>query len=233
MGINYFLEPATAYVRGICESQSGYDLPDGWLRKALNDLSPAEMSDVVQFGVDAGLRLHRFKKSMGLRRVHRVLGILTSIQPEEVLDVGSGRGAFLWPLLETFPHLNVTSIDQSEVRAEMLDAVHRGGLDRLKAHQMDATSMRFPGQSFDVVTFLEVLEHIPDPQLALNEAVRVARRFVIVSVPSKEDDNPEHIHLFSKNSLAALFNKAGVNQVNFEYVLNHMIAVANLGKAQS
>jgi 2-polyprenyl-3-methyl-5-hydroxy-6-metoxy-1,4-benzoquinol methylase len=49
----------------------------------------------------------------------------------------------------------------------------------------------------DIVTLLEVLEHIPDVEKAV-AAVRMARKYVVVSVPSKEDNNPEHIHLLTK-----------------------------------
>ncbi len=76
---------------------------------------------------------------------------------------------------------------------------------------------------------LEVLEHIPKAQEALTQAVRVAKRFIIVSVPSKEDNNPEHIHLFNQDRLKAMFQTAGALQVRFDYLLNHIIAVAKVG----
>ncbi len=63
------------------------------------------------------------------------------------------------------------------------------------------------------------------------EAVRVARRFVAVSVPSKPDDNPEHIHLFDGRSLAALFREAGVSRVSIDHVLNHIVALAVVERA--
>ena len=75
---------------------------------------------------------------------------------------------------------------------------------------------------------LEVLEHIPQAEQALAEAVRLARRFVILSVPSHADDNLEHIHLFSRERLSRLLQEAGATRVSTEAVHNHWIAVANV-----
>lgn len=181
-------------------------------------------------GAEAGLRLHRFKRTFPLRRVNRVLGVLRGLWPAELLDIGSGRGAFLWPLLDEFAELPVTSMDHNIQRAADIHAVRRGGMSRLVALRGDACRMPFADDAFDGVTFLEVLEHIPDAQAALGEAVRVARRFVIVSVPSKEDDNPEHIHLFDGDVLTRMFENAGATRVNVDHVLNHIIVVASIGR---
>jgi 2-polyprenyl-3-methyl-5-hydroxy-6-metoxy-1,4-benzoquinol methylase len=86
--------------------------------------------------------------------------------------------------------------------------------------------MPFEDRAFDGVTALEVLEHIPDAGRALAECCRVARRFVIVSCPSRPDDNPEHIHLFDARDLARQFAAQGFAQVTTEQVLNHIILVA-------
>src|SRR5262249_61598016 len=61
--------------------------------------TPAEL---FRRGLEAGLRLHHFKRTAGLPRVRKVLGILRGLATTEVLDLGSGRGVFLWPLLDTF-----------------------------------------------------------------------------------------------------------------------------------
>ena len=42
-------------------------------------------------GIDAGLRLFRFKRNAELPRVRRVLGVLRGLGPQDVLDIGSGR----------------------------------------------------------------------------------------------------------------------------------------------
>jgi ubiquinone/menaquinone biosynthesis C-methylase UbiE len=111
-----------------------------------------------------------------------------------------------------------------------IQAVHDGGIPLLSASKQDVTTLTFADRSFDVVTMLEVLEHIPNTEEALAEVCRVARRCVIFSVPSKADDNPEHIHLFTEQRLRALLASRGVRQVNVSYVLNHMLVVATLTK---
>jgi hypothetical protein len=80
----------------------------------------------------------------------------------------------------------------------------------------------------DGVTILEVLEHLARPHLAAAEAVRVSRRFVVASVPSKPDDNPEHVRLFSGASLEGLLRDAGARSVRLDYVPGHIVAVARV-----
>ena len=110
-------------------------------------------------------------------RVRKTLGFLRSVQPENLLDVGSGRGVFLFPFLEAFPWVEVTSVDLLAHRAEFLQDLSRGGITNLRAEQGDICLQPFPEKSFDVVTVLEVLEHIPDVEKAVFAAVRMARRF--------------------------------------------------------
>ena len=59
---------------------------------------------------EAGLRMHRFKRTGELPRVRAVLGVLRGLAVTSLGDVGSGRGAFLWPLLDAMPGVQVTAI---------------------------------------------------------------------------------------------------------------------------
>jgi 2-polyprenyl-3-methyl-5-hydroxy-6-metoxy-1,4-benzoquinol methylase len=224
----YFAPLAAAYVRGALRGTS-HATNDHLFTQPLASLGERELVRLLEAGPQAGLRLHRFKRTMGLPRVARVLGVLRGLQPANLLDIGSGRGAFLWPLLDSFPDLAVTALDRAAHRVEMLRAVADGGVDRLAVCQADVTALPFTAGSFDVVTALEVLEHIPGVESAVREITRVAQRHVVVSVPSHADDNPEHLHLLSERDLERLFQAAGARRIGFQYVPSHLIAVISMG----
>jgi len=176
-----------------------------------------------------GLKPHRFKRSGELPRVRRVLGALAGLRPTELLDIGTGRGAFLWPLMDRFPELPVTCVDRLAHRVELLQQVRDGGIGLLTPMVGDVAALPFPDAAFDGVTILEVLEHLPKPEKAVAEVLRVARRFVLASVPSKPDENPEHLRLYTADTLTELFQSAGRPvAVRCEYLLNHIVAVVML-----
>ncbi len=208
MGI-YYTELAAAFVRG---------------RLRRSDLGDDEL---IALGRERGLRLHRFKRKQ-LPRVRKVIGILKGLRPAELLDVGSGRGTFLWPLLDAEPELPVTAIDLACHRVRDLVAVRAGGVNRLRSSRHSVLALGFADDAFDVVTALEVLEHLEAPQVAARELLRVTRRFVVASVPSKPDDNPQHIQCFSRDAFRDLFLEAGARDVAVDHVLNHRIAVVKV-----
>jgi len=205
----YYVPLAAACVRG-----SRPDAP------ALDD------EELVAWGRAEGLRLHAFKRNAELPRVRAALGALRGLYPTRLLDLGTGRGTFLWPLLDTMEHLEVVAVERDSYRADRLEAVARGGVHRLSVRRDDITALDLPDDSFDGVTALEVLEHLHDPAAAAREAVRVARRFVVASVPSQPDDNPEHIQLFSADDLTRLLTDAGAERVTVRSVRGHFLAVA-------
>lgn len=209
----YYVELATAFVLGRCPQLRG------------EALAPAAL---LERGRGEGLRLHKFKRNATLPRVAKVLGILRGLLPGELLDVGSGRGTFLWPLLHELPWLSVTALDADPRRVRDLGAVREGGVERLSVVHGDVSALPLPDAAVDVTTALEVLEHLREPSRAAAELVRVTRRFVVASVPSGPDDNPQHIQLFSPTRLRSLLLDAGARRVQIEHVPGHMIAVAKV-----
>ena len=221
---------AAAAVRGHAARQ-GLQLPPALGEKPLQALTEQDLAALLELGNVWGVKLYRFKRGHeNLPRVRQILGFLRSVQPESLLDVGSGRGVFLFPFLDGFPGVPVTSLDLLDHRVGFLEDIRRGGVDRLTALRADICACPLPEKSADVVTMLEVLEHIPDVQAAVTAAVRVARRYVAVTVPSKADDNPEHIHLLTKQVLTELFQNAGCARLHFSGVPGHLILTAAVGE---
>lgn len=220
----YDVRMMAAFVRGSLKRN------EPLFEMSLNDLTEADCAALLEVGRDAGLKTHYFKRHETLPRVKAVMGFLRGIQPESLLDVGSGRGVFLFPFMREFPWVPVTSLDILDKRVTLLNAIHDGGVVNLTALKASICDWDSPGGTFDVVTLLEVLEHIPDVQAAVKNAVRLARRYVVVTVPSKPDDNPEHIHLLTKPLLTELFGAAGCNRLQFDGVPGHLFMVASLDR---
>ena len=224
---------AAACVRGHALRGPACELPPPLAEKPLEALSGRELTEILNFGKAWGVKLYRFKRGHEtLPRVKQVLGFFKGVRPESLLDVGSGRGVFLFPFLEAFPDTEVTSLDLLDYRAAFLEDMHRGGIERLHPIQADIRTHPLAESSVDAVTLLEVLEHIPDVQAAVTAAVHAARRYVVVSAPSKPDDNPEHIHLLTKPVLTELFHNAGCDDLHFAGVPGHLILVAAVSREE-
>lgn len=137
------------------------DRTDKLLSKEIEELSEEELCAIVGAGQQAGLKLYPFKKgTKELPRVRRTIGFLYSIQFETMLDVGSGRGVFLIPFMKKFPWVQVTSPDLLDKRVTFLNELASGGFKQMHAEQKNICDQPYLDKSFDVITLLEVLEHI-------------------------------------------------------------------------
>ena len=108
-----------------------------------------------------------------LARVVRELG------PADILDVGCGEGYVLGALREEGIRCPLHGIDFSadaigSARSRVPDATFEVG---------DALALAEAGRRYDLVLMTEVLEHIPEPARMLPVLERIARRFVVTSVP--------------------------------------------------
>ncbi len=199
-------------------------LAAAYARGALGELA---LSDDEALLRATHLKLHRFKRTAQLPRVKAVIGALRGFGADRVIDLGSGRGAFVWPLLET-TELAVIAVDVLDYRALLFEHTRRGGIERVAGVRADLRSLPFADGAVPCVTALEVLEHLPDngPERAIAEAMRVASVAVIASVPSHDDNNPDHVQLFDARGLEQMFRDAGARRVSLDHVLGHAIVVA-------
>ena len=94
-----------------------------------------------------------------------------------VLDVGAGNGFLSHYLLEVFGR--VVAVDFS---ATILDMNPVG--ERVLG---DAGATPFATGSFDLVFCSNLLHHLRLPQLVVDEMARVARRFVVLSEPNRNN----------------------------------------------
>lgn len=98
---DFYLETAAAFVRGSVLQGLAADLPERLVQTPLEDLTETELAEILRLGEEAGLHLKKFKRDYAaLPRIHRSLSFLRAVAPESLLDVGSGRGAFLWSCLD-------------------------------------------------------------------------------------------------------------------------------------
>ncbi len=133
-----------------------------------------------------------------------ILGALQKIEFSSLLDVGCGEGRFLHEAAKRFPAQRLVGIDLS-ARAVDYAKLLNPTVEFLSGDIADEGLLR---ESFDVVTLIETLEHIPLDQVA--DFVGTLRRTVndrgvlIVSVPSRNLDlNRKHYQHFTLDSLAA------------------------------
>lgn len=213
-----------AYIKGFIISNKINDYID-IANKQLDSLTDTDIEVLDKIVKEYNLKTYYFKEKEVLPRVKIVLSFLRAINPECLLDVGSGRGVFLFPFLCEFTDCKVTSIDILERRVELLNNIRLGGVTNLNVVYNDLTKFD-SSESYDCVTLLEVLEHIPDVKTAIKNAVDLSKKYIVVTVPSKKDDNPEHIHLLTKDVLTKYFNDFGVTNLKFSGVNGHLLLIA-------
>lgn len=97
---------------------------------------------------------------------------------QRVLEVGCGEGRQLTAIGQRYPDADLIGLDLPDVELEEA----WGGV---ASHMIQASALDLPfgDNAFDLVMAIEVLEHLPDPERALQEIARVARDVVVLSVP--------------------------------------------------
>ena len=153
-----------------------------------------------------------------------------------LLDIGCGFGFFLDAVRKDFKRVCGVEISEPLRAFAQKDL----GLDILEGH---ASSIPLGDGSLDVVTVLDVLEHLPVPQACLQEICRVLKPggILIVATPNTASltarllgqrwiyfTPPEHLHLFCPRTLVGFLNREGfeVLKVRTDSLLIHHILVA-------
>ena len=131
-------------------------------------------------------------------------------QNGSALDIGCGNGAFLRGMMTYFPSWRLTGTDLNESFRNHI--IRMGRQVSFKSEEeLDRT-----GESFEVVSFIHCLEHIPNPAAYLARARRYINPsgVLLIEVPDAEL-NPfdlivaDHATHFSKKTLVRVAEAAG------------------------
>lgn len=106
--------------------------------------------------------------------------LVRSLDVRSTLDAGCGEGVMLHHIARDH---GLSSLGLDLDRLRLLLARERLPASLLTAGNVQ--SMPFQESAFDLVLMLEVLEHVGNPTLALDEAYRITRRYFIGSVPNE------------------------------------------------
>ncbi|RJQ38221.1 class I SAM-dependent methyltransferase [Candidatus Microgenomates bacterium] len=112
---------------------------------------------------------------------HNLIKLMETIKPESILDAGCGEGFTLNKLFEHKIGKKLEGIDGSEIAV----SIGKKMFPNLTLKKGDIYKLPFNENSFDLVICTEVLEHLENPEKALNEIIRVSKKNIIVSVPNE------------------------------------------------
>ncbi|HTA13359.1 MAG TPA: class I SAM-dependent methyltransferase [Solirubrobacteraceae bacterium] len=149
--------------------------------------------------------------------------LFAAAAPGSLLDVGCGEGVLVHKWAQRLERARVVGIDLEEPSIQAGWAQRQAA--NLEYRVMRAENLPFGDGEFDVVTAIEVLEHVPDPEHTLAEMARCGGRHLLVSVPreplwrmlnmargaywSQLGNTPGHLNHWSKRSFVRLLSRHG------------------------
>ncbi len=147
--------------------------------------------------------------------------------PNTVLDVGCGEGILTAQWADRLPPAPTGRIVGVDLKDPKLAAewAAREPRPNLEFRPMAVERLEFADDEFDLVAATEVLEHVDDPQRAVAEMARVARRWLLVSVPHEPlwrmlnmargaylgqwGNTPGHVNHWTRTGFVALLSAHG------------------------
>lgn len=134
-----------------------------------------------------------------------VLEKVIACKPQSVADIGTGDGRFAKELHDALPNTRVTGIDYSQRAIDLAQALNPG----INFSCMDVTTDT-PSEKFDLVTLIEVFEHIPldsaQPFSASISKLLADDGILILTVPHENKPvSVKHFQHFSSKSLLSYF----------------------------
>jgi ubiquinone/menaquinone biosynthesis C-methylase UbiE len=99
-----------------------------------------------------------------------------------VLDVGCGDGYFCYWLKGKRRDVSVQGMDISGPRL----CRARSKYTNIKFHEGALPNLPIQGEFYDLVSCIEVLEHMEEPLTCIKELERISKKYVLITVPDRE-----------------------------------------------
>lgn len=155
-----------------------------------------------------------------------VVKFLPVLDKQKLLDFGCGNGLFLQYLLQDNPLLSLSGYDP------YLDPLE--SIKHNQSVQMFNQLQNIPLSPFDVITALDVIEHIQDDCEALNSMHRLLRPkgFLLVTVPAFQylysiyDAAVGHYRRYDKESLQKILDQSGFSVIKSAYFFPSLVPIA-------
>jgi SAM-dependent methyltransferase len=135
-------------------------------------------------------------------------------------DLGFGPGVLTAFILRQNASWRVDGVDISKHCLQHAQRLLRKKevIERSELSVGDVRDLPYPDDTFDAVVAIEVLEHIPDPEVGLSEALRVLKPggYTITALPVQL---PLLMHLYdfdTPDEVLALYEKVGLKVIDFE-----------------
>jgi SAM-dependent methyltransferase len=110
------------------------------------------------------------KGERGITKRLAAVGRLTVLSGDRLLDIGCADGTYTKRMRPGFGEVHAIDIEP-----ERLAVFTERGLDGVVLHDMSADDLSFPDGEFDVVTAIEVVEHVADLPATYAEVARVLK----------------------------------------------------------
>jgi SAM-dependent methyltransferase len=151
-------------------------------------------------------------------------------RPLRILDAGCGTGGML-DLYRSWPDAEAVGVDLSP---DALAFTHGRGHERLA--RADLMLLPFRSGTFDVVTALDVIEHVSDDARAVQEISRVLRPggILVASVPAYQflwgphDEALHHYRRYQAAEFAKVVQQSGLLVERQTYLLAALFPIAAL-----
>lgn len=129
-------------------------------------------------------KFKRFIPGEDLKEIQRI-NLVMFLSPKEniqsVLDVGCGDG-YLCHLFKEKGVKNISGVDLSETRVKYA----KSKFPDIEFRQAEVYRLPFKDNSFELITAVELLEHLEDPSAAIKELKRVSNKYILITVPNNE-----------------------------------------------